>query len=117
MPTTTYRLGRDCVAELPGIVNDDVVDVTVTASASQQDVTTFKSTALTQYEYMAGLIEITIDVVCTNHACEIGDHGTQEVAGLPSDLDAEVLEVKEGVGPKGRVEYTITYGLREPDAA
>jgi len=117
MPATTYKLGRDCVADLPGMANDDIVDVTVTASASQQDVTTFKSTALTQNEYMAGLVEITIDVVCTHHTAALGDHGPQDVAGLPADLEAEVVDIKESVGPKGRAEYTVTYGLREPDPA
>lgn len=114
MAATTYKLGRDCVATLPGMTNDDVVDVTITVSASQQDVTVFKTTALTNVEYVAGLIEITLDVVCTNHTATIGQSGTQVVAGLPSGLNAEVLDVKETVGPKGRAEYTVTYGLREP---
>lgn len=107
----TYKLGRNAVAELPGVDNDDIVDVTLNVSADQLEVTVFKSTAITQAEYMAGLVDITIDVVCRNHTAEVGDQGAQDVAGLPSDLEAVVLSVNEKVTPRGVVEYTVSYGL------
>lgn len=113
MSVTTYKLGRDAVADLPGVDNEDIVDVTINVSANQLDVTTFKTVPLTSYEYMAGLADITIDVTCRDHDAEVGDSGTQAVAGLPNDLKAEVLEIKESVTPKGLVEFTISYGLRE----
>jgi hypothetical protein len=118
MPTTTtYKLGRDCVAELPGMSNDDIIDVTINVTADQLDVTVFKSTPLTQWEYMAGLIEITIDVTCTNVDGAVGDVGTYDVAGLPADLEACILEIKEKPTPKGKVEYTVSYGLQDPEAS
>lgn len=106
-----YKLGRDAVATLPGVSNDDIVDVTVNVSADELDVTVFKATALTAASYQAGLVDITIDVVCRNHTADVGDTGTQTVAGLPSDLDASVLSVSERVTPRGVVEYTVSYGL------
>lgn len=115
MSTASYKLGRDCVASLQGVNNDDIIDVTINVSANQLDVTTFKATPLTSWEYMAGLVDITIDVRCTSHDAAVTDHGPQAVAGLPEDLEAEVLEISESVNPKGVVEYTISYGLREPD--
>jgi hypothetical protein len=113
----TYKLGRNAVATLPGVDNDDIVDVTINVSADELDVTVFKATAITQAEYMAGLIEITIDVVCRAHDAAVGDQGVQEVAGLPDDLEAVVLSVSEKVTPRGLVEYTVSYGLTMPDAA
>jgi len=117
MSVTSYKLGRDAVADLPGVENEDIVDVTINVSANQLDVTTFKTIPLTKYEYMAGLADITIDVMCRKHTAEVTDSGPQDVAGLPDDLEAEVLEIKESVTPKGLVEFTISYGLREPDSA
>jgi hypothetical protein len=114
MPTTTYKLGRDCVATIPGVVNDDIITVTANVQGNQLDVTTFKATALTQWEYMAGLTDITIDVTCTNHDAAVGDVGACNVAGLGDGdgLEATVLEIKETVTPKGKVEYTVSYGLQ-----
>lgn len=111
MPTTTYKLGRDAVANLPGVSNDDIRDVTINASANQLDVTTFKSVPLTQWEYMAGLVDVTIDVVCTHTTAVVNDEAAVDIAGLPTDLNAVVLDVKESVSPKGVVEYTVSYGL------
>lgn len=111
--STTYKLGRDAVATLPGVNNDDIVEVTINVSASQLDITTFDLAPLTKNEYMAGLTEITIDVVCRNHTAVVGLSGSQTVAGLPSSLHAEVLDVKETATPKGVVEFTISYGLRD----
>lgn len=118
MPTTTsYKLGRDCVSVLPGVSNDDIVDVTINVTADQLDVTVFKSTPLTQWEYMAGLIDVSIDVVCTHVDGEVGDFGPYDVASLPADLEACIVEIKEKPTTKGKVEYTVSYTLQEPEAA
>lgn len=111
MSTTVYKLGRDAIATLPGVTNDNIIDVTVNVSANQLDVTTFKGTPLTQYEYMAGLVDITVDVKCTSFTGEVGDVGTASIAGLPSGLDASVLDVKVKPNMKGVVEYTVSYGF------
>ena len=117
MPTTTtYRLGRDCVADLPGVANDDIIDVTINVTADELEVTTFKSTPITKAEYMAGLIDVSIDVTCTHVTGAVGLADTYDVAGLPADLEAVILEIKEKPAPKGKVEYTVTYGLQEPAA-
>lgn len=116
MPTTTYKLGRDCVSELPGVNNDDIIDVTINVTADELDVTTYKSSPITRVDYMAGLIDVSIDVTCTNHAGAVGLVGDYDVAGLPTDLDAVILEIKEKPAIKGKVEYTVTYGLQEPAA-
>lgn len=117
MPTTTtYKLGRDAVLTLPGVDNDNVRSATISASANQLDVTTFKSVPLTSWEYMAGLIDVTLDVVCTSHTAAVEDRGLAEIAGFDSQsMDAIVLEVKESVSPKGVVEYTVTYGIIPSD--
>lgn len=106
-----YKLGRDAVATLPGMDNDDIVDVTVNVTADELDVTTFGTTALTAAKYQAGMIDITIDVTCRNHTADVGDTGAQAVAGLPTTLHAAVLNVSEKVTPRGVVEYTVSYGL------
>lgn len=111
MSAVQYKLGRDAVAELPGVSNDDIRDVTINVAADELDVTVFKSTAITEAEYMPGLVDTTIDVVCMNHTAAVGDTGSQDVAGLPSDLEATVLNISERVTPRGTVEYTISYGL------
>lgn len=116
MPTTTYKLGRDCVASLPGVANDDIIDVTINVTADELDVTTYKATAITKPDYMAGLIEVSFDVVCTHVTGAVDDKGEYDVAGLPTDLHAVILEIKEKPGIKGKVEYTVTYGLQEPAA-
>lgn len=117
MPTTTYKLGRDAVSTLPGMANDDIVDVTVNVSAEQLEVTTYGANPVTAPVYMAGLIDITIDVTCTDHSAAIGDQGAQVVAHLPAEYDAVVLDVKESANPKGRAEFTVTYGLIEAAGA
>lgn len=114
MPTTSYKLGRNAVAELPGVDNDDIKDVTINVSAEQIDVTTFKATALTSWEYMAGLTDITVEVTCTQHSAAVSDVGPADIAGLPSDLEASVLSIQERVTPRGVVEYTISYGFAPP---
>lgn len=111
MSTVAYKLGRDAVAQLPGVDNADIRDVTINVTADELDVTTFLSTAITEAAYMPGLIDCTIDVVCMHHSATVGATGSQDVAGLPSDLEATVLTINDRVTPRGVVEYTISYGL------
>lgn len=112
----SYKLGRDAVATLPGLVNDDIKDVTVNVSAEELDVTVFGEAVLTDASFFAGLIDVTIDVVCTHHTATIGQVGAKTIAGLPSDLDAVVLNVSERVNPRGMVEFTVQYGLTPQDS-
>lgn len=114
MPTVSYKLGRDAVCTLTGVANDDVKSVTINAAATQIDVTTFKDVPLTSWEYMAGLIDATIDVVCVAHTANVSDRAAATIAGI-TGLDAVVLEIRESVNPKGMVEFTISYGLIPSD--
>jgi hypothetical protein len=111
-----YKLGRACVATLPGVENNDIKDVTVNASATELDVTTFPTSgSLTRADYMPGLVDVTIDVTCTDTTATVGMTGAQDVANIDTELEAVVLDVKESVSPKGVVEYTVTYGLQMPE--
>jgi hypothetical protein len=111
-----YKMGRACVATLPGVSNDDIKDVTINASATELDVTTFPATgSLTRADYMPGLVDVTIDVTCTDTTATVGMTGAQDVANIDTTLEAVVLDVKESVSPKGVVEYTVTYGLQMPE--
>jgi hypothetical protein len=110
----TYKLGRECVATLPGVTNTDVQDVTINVQGTEIDVTVFKDEVLTQVESTVGLSDVTIDVNCTAHAATIGTQGAMTIAQLDGDLDAVVLEIKERVTPKGLVEYTVSYGVNLP---
>jgi len=111
--TTTYKLGRDCVNTLPGVENDDIIDCTINVSAADLDVTVFKATPITELVHMAGIIDISIDVNCTHATGAVGDEGTMDVAGLPSDLNAVILDIQEKPNMKGKVEYTVKYGVTE----
>lgn len=106
----TYVLGRNCTLTLPGVNNDDIMNVTINVSANELDVTTFKTTTLTAYEYMAGLVDVTIDVTCTATDGAVGDSGSATIASI-TGMDAVILEIKESATPKGLVEYTVSYGL------
>lgn len=106
-----YKLGRDAVATLPGVSNADIVDVTINVTGDQLDVTTLGTTAVTAAKYQAGMVDITIDVTCRHHSATVGETGAQDVADLPTDLDAAVLSISERVTPRGVVEYTVSYGL------
>lgn len=111
--TTTYVLGRDCVSTLPGVSNSDIMNVSLNVSANEMDVTTFKATALTDSVYMAGLVDVTIDVTCTNHSGSIGTSGSCGVAGFDAySVNAIILDIKEAATPQGLVEYTVSYGLK-----
>ena len=118
MPTTTtYKLGRDSIADIPGVENDDIIDATINVSAADLDVTAFKITPLTELVHMAGLVEITIDVNATNVDGAVGLQDTFDIAGLPNTgFELVILDVKDKVTPKGKVEYTVTYGFAEAEA-
>lgn len=110
----TYKLGRECVATLPGVTNDNIQDVTISVQGTEIDVTVFKATALTQVESTVGLSDVTIDVNCTAHTATIGTQGAMTLASLDGELEAVVVDVKERVTPKGLVEYTVSYGVNLP---
>lgn len=115
--TTTYVLGRDCVAELPGVNNNDVMSVSLNVSANELDVTTFQDVPVTDAVFMAGLVDVTIDVTCTNHGATVGQFGDCKIAGLDdysAEVKAIVLDIKEAATPQGLVEYTLSYGLTPP---
>lgn len=115
--TTTYKLGRDCVNTLPGVDNDDIIDATINVSAADLDVTVFKATPITELVHMAGIIDISIDVNCTHVTGVVGDEGAMEIAGLEeSELNAVILDIQEKPNMKGKVEYTVKYGVTEPEA-
>lgn len=114
--TAKYKMGRDCVAELPGVENDDIKDVTINAAAEELDITVFKAQPIDKAVYAAGLVDLTIEVSCTKHTATVGQHGAQGVAGIDTAFEAIVLDVVEKATPKGVVEYTVTYGLQMPDS-
>lgn len=115
--TTTYKLGRDAIADVPGVANDDIVDATINVSSTDLDVTVFKTTAITELVHMVGLIDISIDVNCTNVTGVIGDQGPFDIAGLPNtDFELVILNITEKPNMKGKVEYTVTYGFAEAAA-
>lgn len=118
MPTTTtYKLGRDCIADVPGVANDDIIDATISVSGGDLDVTCFKATAVTEIVHMVGMVDITIDVNCTNVTGEIGDQDAFDIAGLPNTgYELVILDIKEKPNLKGKVEYTVSYGFAEAAA-
>lgn len=115
----TYILGRDQVVTAPGIAsNDDVKSVKLKVSGSEQDVTVFKSTALTQLETMIGLVDMSFEVVCTHTTAVVGNAGSFEIGNVSGDdisVDAVVLDVKMGITPKGVQQYTVSYGIKPQD--
>lgn len=118
MPTTTsYKLGRDCIADVPGVANDDIVDATINVTGNDLDVTCFKATAVSELVHMVGLVEITIDVNCTHVSGVIGDEGSFDIAGLPNtDFNLTILDIKEKPNLRGKVDYTVSYGFTEAAA-
>ena len=116
----TYKIGRKQVTTAPGVENDDIKSVSLKVSGSEQDVTVFKSTPLTQIETMIGLVDISFEIVCTATTAVRGDTGSFVVGGLDGgtlELDAIVTEVKLGVTPKGMQQYTVSYGMKAQSGA
>lgn len=107
----TYKLGRNAIANVPGVENDDIKDATINVSAEQLDVTVFGGDALTDSKFMAGLVDVTVDVTCTDHSAVAGQIGTLDIAALPDTVDGVVLNVSEKATPRGVVEYTVSYGI------
>ena len=111
----TYKLGRKQVTTAPGVLNDDIKSASLKVSGSEQDVTVFKATPLTQIETMIGLVDISFEIVCTDTTATRGLTGSFEIGGVDGDaieLDAIVTEVKMAVTPKGMREYTVSYGVK-----
>jgi|NOAtaT_6_FD_contig_31_6187202_length_976_multi_7_in_0_out_0_2 hypothetical protein len=111
----TYKIGRKQITTAPGVDNDDIKSASLKVSGSEQDVTVFKATPLTQIETMIGLVDITFEIVCTDTDAQRGDSGAFVIGGLDGStmqLDAIVTEVKMGVTPKGMREYTVSYGMK-----
>jgi hypothetical protein len=110
----TYKLGRDCVATIPGVQNADIQDVDINVQGNEIDVTVFKDSPLEQVEMTIGLADVSFDVTCTAHNATIGQEGTMTLAHLDSQLNAVVTDIKESVTPKGFVQYTVSYGVFYP---
>ena len=111
----SYILGRDQVTTAPGVVNDDIQNVELKLSGSEQDVTVFKSSALTRIETMVGLVDVSFEITCTNATATVGMSGAFEVGNLDGDtlsLDAVVTDVKLTVTPKGVMQYVVSYGVK-----
>lgn len=106
-------MGRDCVASLPGVNNNDIIDVDLNVQGNEIDITTFlPEGSVSNVETMIGLADVSIDVNCTAHTAVIGDTGPVTLAHLDTDLKACVLDIKlNGLTPKGMVQYTVTYGV------
>lgn len=110
----TFILGRDQVASLPGVENDDIEQVTITYAGDELDATVFGAAPLTAMVTQVGLVDISIECTCTDHTAARGQKGSFEVGNSTSaDLvaDAVVMEIKKTVTPKGREGYTISYSL------
>jgi hypothetical protein len=111
----SYILGRDQVTTAPGMVNDDIQNVELKLSGSEQDVTVFKATTLTQAETMIGLVDVSFEITCTHTTAVVGLSGTFEVGNLDGNalqLDAVVTDVKLTVTPKGIQQYVVSYGVK-----
>jgi hypothetical protein len=116
----TYILGRDQSITAPGVNNDDVKKVTLKVSGSEQDVTVFKSTALTQIETMIGLVDISFEVTATAATAQVGDSGTFVIGHLDGStlsIHAVVTDRKMSVTPKGVQEVTISYAIQAAPAS
>jgi hypothetical protein len=100
-----FKLGKNALITAPGVVLDDVVDTDLNASGDEVDVTVFGDT---EKQVGCGLLDVTVEVVATNHSATVGLTGPITLGGM-SSVGCVVLDVKDKVTPKGRHEYTITY--------
>lgn len=113
----TYILGRDQVTTAPGIDNDDIQSVELKVSGSEQDVTVFKATALTQIETMISLVDVSFEITATATTATIGLNGAFIVGNMDgNDLScvAVVTDVKDTVTPKGLRGKVVSYAIK-PD--
>jgi hypothetical protein len=112
-------LGREQVSDIPGVDNDDIESVEISADGDELDATVFKSTALTQMETQVGLVDISVVCNCTHHTATVGQQGTFEV-GKVDDVSLEselvVIDIEKSVTPKGREGFKISYALTHADA-
>lgn len=115
----TYILGRDQVTTAPGIDNDDIDTVELKVSGSEEDVTVFKSTPLSQIETMVTLVDISFEITATATTATIGMDGPFVVGNLDGgdlSIDAVVTDVKLTVNPKGMQQWVVSYAVK-PAAA
>lgn len=111
----TYILGRDQVTTAPGIDNDDIQSVELKVSGSEQDVTVFKATALTQIETMISLVDVSFEITATATAATIGQSGpfiVGNVDGADLECDAVVTDIKDSVTPKGLRAKVVSYAIK-----
>jgi len=100
-----YKLGKSSLVTAPGVILDDVLDVDLNASGDEVDITVFGDS---EKQIGCGLLDVTVEIVATNHSATVGQTGPVSVGGM-SAVGCVVVDVKNKVSPKGRHEYTITY--------
>lgn len=104
----TFKLGKNAVITPPtGIAEDDIVDVEVSCSGDELDVTVFGDTEM---RVQPGLADVTFDITCTNHTTSQGAVSTITVGGF-SAVDVVVTKIDSKATPKGRWEYTVSYAV------
>lgn len=104
----TFKLGKNAVITPPsGIAEDDIVDVEISCSGDELDVTVFGDT---ETKVQPGLADVSIDITCTNHTTSQGAVSTITVGGFTA-LDVVVSKIDAKVTPKGRWEYTVSYAV------
>lgn len=115
MPAVAHKfyLGKDGTFTFSnGIANKDVRTVTVNReTAAEADVTTRGSGDEQEFAFVRK--NTTIEVVCLDHACEIGETGTVTCTLSPSGPTLptgvfQVMSVSEPQELDGAVEFTIS---------
>lgn len=102
----TFKIGKNAVITPPtGLSLDDIVDVEISCSGDELDVTVFGDT---ETKVQPGLADVTIDITCTNHTTSQGAVSTITVGGFTA-LDVVVTKIDAKATPKGRWEYTVSY--------
>jgi hypothetical protein len=104
-----YKLGKnaDLITPPNGIIRDNVVDVEISCSGDELDVTVFGDS---ETKVQPGLADVTIDLTVTSHSTSVGATGTITVAGFTA-LPVVVTGIDSKVSPKGRFEYTVSYAV------
>lgn len=102
----TFKIGKNAVITPPsGLIDDDIVDVEISCSGDELDVTVFGDSEM---KVQPGLADVTIDITCTNHTTSQGATSTISVAGFVA-LPVVVTKIDAKATPKGRWEYTVSY--------
>lgn len=105
----TYILGRNQSITAPGVSNNDVKDVQLKVSGSEQDVTVFGDT---EVKTLVSLVDATFEVMCTATTATVGTTGNFTVGHLSGS--AVVTDVKQSITPKGIQEFTVSYAYHGP---